>query len=90
MYGDLQAWLEAIGQCPECAAALEAYEPLPPEALECDECMASYKIFLGWLDAVEHSESHVAPEWVTGVARRSRRRRNLRRRPGRSGSGAPS
>ena len=44
--GDLMAWLEAIEQCPKCTAALEAYEPLPLEALDCGECMAAYRVFV--------------------------------------------
>lgn len=27
--------------------------------------MASYEVFVGWLDTLEHFEPHVAPEWVT-------------------------
>jgi len=65
--GNLEAWLGAIDQCPDCAAALETYDPLPVEVLECDECMAAYEVFDGWLEAVEHFEPHVAPEWVTAL-----------------------
>ncbi len=63
--GSLTAWLEAVEECPKCTAALKNYEPLPPEALSCDECMASYAVFEEWLQKLEHYEPHVAPEWVT-------------------------
>jgi len=64
--GDLSAWLDSVRGCPRCRRALDAYEPLPPEALECPQCMTAYEVFEEWLERVEHFEPQVAPEWITG------------------------
>lgn len=61
--GDLQAWLLTLAECPRCWAAFQAYDPLPPDVLECEECMTSYQEFERWVDRVEHFEPLVVREW---------------------------
>lgn len=60
--GDFESWILSVAVCPRCWPAFESYEPVPPDALDCDTCVAAYQEFESRLERLEHFEPLVATE----------------------------
>lgn len=60
--GDFEAWILSVAVCPHCWPAFESYEPVPPDALDCDTCIAAHDEFESRLERLEHFEPLVATE----------------------------